>query len=94
MISTKEEKWLKGCLESFCRDSSVAGSPSKKLAAFSMLVKTMTATAEEQLAAAERLWRQNPASEELREKFGRIRKILAYIKRYCSEKVEKGGNNG
>jgi hypothetical protein len=88
MISQKDEKWLRKALKE-CFGSNKTTKDKKLLQGFSMLVRNMVRSIEEELIETQALWEKNPASEELRQRFDSLARCLSYLERYCREKIER-----
>lgn len=90
MIDPKDEKWLKKALKQCFGNINEKTSKDKiLLEGFSMLIRNMVKNIENDLAETRKLWKKNPASEELKEKFDSLARCLFYLERYCREKVER-----
>lgn len=94
VISREDKKWLKDALASFEEVLPESSFSERKLKAFSALIKSMVKNMEKNLYEVQKLWNENPDSEAAKQKLSMIQNCLGYLAKYCSEKIEKGGNNG
>ena len=90
VVNREDEKWLKKALkECFGSSSNKATKDKRSLEGFSMLVRNMVNGLKKEFVETQALWKKNPASGELKDKFESLARRLFYLERYCREKIER-----